>query len=75
MSHPVFYIQPAHLLPAGDFFDDSIFDPLLPLPEKELPPRVGCLVVEVEEEASKDVADEGCNGWKEENQIELYVRA
>ena len=69
------YIQPTHLLPRRDFFDDSIFDPLLPLPGEELPPRVGCLVVKMEEEASKQVADEGGDGWKEEHQIELFVRS
>ena len=67
------YIQPANLLPARHFFDDSIFDPLLPLPGEELPPRMGYLVVEMEEEASKQVADEGGDGWKEEDQVELGV--
>ena len=68
------YIQPTHLLPRRDFFNDSIFDPLLPLPDEELPPGVGCLVVEMKEEASKEVAAEGGKGWKEENQVELCVR-
>ena len=75
-SYPgiVLYIQSANLLPERNFFNDSFFDPLLPLPDEELPPRVGFLVVEMKEEASKEVADEGGNGWKEEHQIELCVR-
>ena len=68
------YIQPTHLLPRRNFFLDSIIDPLLPLPDEELPPGVGFLVVEMKEEASKEVADEGGKGWKEENQVELCVR-
>ena len=68
------YIQSANLLPERNFFNDSFFDPLLPLPDKELPPRVGCLVVKIEEEASKEVADEGSDGRKKEDQIELCVR-
>ena len=56
-NYPGCCIQSANLLPERDFFNDSIFDPLLPLPDEELPPRVGCLVVEIKEEASKEVAD------------------
>ena len=60
----------SHLLPAGSFFLESGSGLLLPLPGEEVPPGVEGLVVEEEEGAASQVAEEG---WEDANQKELYV--
>ena len=60
----------AHLLPAGCFFLEAGSSLLLPLPGVEFPPGVEGLVVEVEEGAASQVAEEG---GKDANQEELNI--
>ena len=60
----------SHLLPAGRFFLEHSSGLLLPLPGEEVPPGVEGLVVEEEEGAASQVAEEG---GKDANQQELIV--
>ena len=60
----------SHLFPAGGFFLEPGSGLLLPLPGVEVPPGVEGLVVEEEEGAASQVAEEG---WKDANQKELGV--
>ena len=60
----------SHLLPEGTFLLESCSSLLLPLPGEEVPPGVEGLVVEEEESAASQVAEEG---WKDANQEEFCV--
>ena len=61
----------SHLFPAGRFILKSGSSRLLLLPGAEVPPGVEGLVVEEEEGAASQVAEEG---WEDANQEELCVR-
>ena len=60
----------SHLLPEGCFLLENSSSFLLPLPGEEVPPGVEGLVVEEEEGAASQVAEEG---GKDANQQELFV--
>ena len=64
------FLRLSHLLPAGRFFLESGSSLLLPLPGVEAPPGVEDLVVEEEEGAASQVAEDG---WEDANQQELGV--